>query len=141
MAACWSERLVAGDQRVGTARAALTAESMNHHPDWSNVYNRVSFKLKQKRVRNPPSMWIRRENAFTPLIPPEIFRRAQAIIEERTRSVSDEEFTATAFIKQVRKVAEDGDVKGVILRVDSPGGDAIAACLYSPMLNPARPTP
>lgn len=24
---------------------ALVAEAMNHHPDWTNVYNRVSFAL------------------------------------------------------------------------------------------------
>lgn len=26
-------------------RGALVAESMNHHPDWSNVYNSVSVNL------------------------------------------------------------------------------------------------
>ncbi len=26
-------------------RVALIAESMNHHPDWSNVYNRVVIQL------------------------------------------------------------------------------------------------
>jgi hypothetical protein len=57
----------------------------------ANVYNRVSFKLKQKRVRNPPSIWIRRENAFTPLVDPETFARAQAIIQERHRKITDDE--------------------------------------------------
>jgi 4a-hydroxytetrahydrobiopterin dehydratase len=27
------------------SRVALLAEAMNHHPEWSNVYNRVNIKL------------------------------------------------------------------------------------------------
>jgi 4a-hydroxytetrahydrobiopterin dehydratase len=27
------------------ARGALVAEAMNHHPNWSNVYNRVTIDL------------------------------------------------------------------------------------------------
>jgi 4a-hydroxytetrahydrobiopterin dehydratase len=27
-------------------RASFEAEAMNHHPDWSNVYNRVSIRLQ-----------------------------------------------------------------------------------------------
>lgn len=27
------------------SRVAIIAEKMNHHPNWSNVYNKVSFEL------------------------------------------------------------------------------------------------
>ncbi len=27
------------------SRAALAAESMNHHPEWTNVYNKVQIRL------------------------------------------------------------------------------------------------
>ncbi len=27
------------------AKVAIVAEKMNHHPNWSNVYNKVSFAL------------------------------------------------------------------------------------------------
>ena len=34
----------------------------------NNVWNRGSFKLKKKRVRNNPDMWIRAEGAFEPIV-------------------------------------------------------------------------
>lgn len=40
---------------------------------------------------------------------------------------SDEGFSSGAFIKMLRRVASDRDIHGVILRVDSPGGDALAS--------------
>jgi protease IV len=40
---------------------------------------------------------------------------------------SDEAFSSGAFIRLLRRVASDKDVQGVIMRVDSPGGDAIAS--------------
>jgi DNA invertase Pin-like site-specific DNA recombinase len=56
-----------------------------------NVYNRVSFKLKQRRVRNPPAMWIKHEHAFTPIVESALFAQAQAIIQARHRHLTDEE--------------------------------------------------
>lgn len=57
----------------------------------ANVFNRQSFKLQKRRVRNPPDMWIRREDAFEHIVDLEVFRRAQEIIAGRDRSYSDEE--------------------------------------------------
>lgn len=56
-----------------------------------NVYNRRSFKLKRKRVINPPEMWIRKENAFEPIVPVEQFLLAQEIIQKRSRHFTDAE--------------------------------------------------
>ncbi|MCG8477203.1 MAG: 4a-hydroxytetrahydrobiopterin dehydratase [Cytophagales bacterium] len=45
---CLSKNFVFGDfgEAFGfMTQAALAAEKMNHHPNWSNVYNRVSVEL------------------------------------------------------------------------------------------------
>jgi protease-4 len=40
---------------------------------------------------------------------------------------TDEGFSSSAFIRMLRRVANDKQIDGVILRVDSPGGDAFAS--------------
>lgn len=57
----------------------------------NNIYNRVSFKLKKKRVRNGPDKWVRRDGAFPPIVEPSLFYIARGIIQERGRRFSDEE--------------------------------------------------
>lgn len=56
-----------------------------------NVYNRISFKLKQKRVVNPPDMLVRCDGAFEPLVSEELFAAARSIILARSRRYSDGE--------------------------------------------------
>src|SRR5690606_34111463 len=56
-----------------------------------NVYNRTSFKLKKKHIRNAPDMWVRNDQAFEPLVALELFYMARGIILERNRRFSDEE--------------------------------------------------
>jgi DNA invertase Pin-like site-specific DNA recombinase len=57
----------------------------------ANVYNRRSFKLKRKRIVNPPEMWVRCENAFAPIVPVDEFIQALAIIESRDRHLTNEQ--------------------------------------------------
>jgi DNA invertase Pin-like site-specific DNA recombinase len=45
----------------------------------ANVSNRHSGKLRSRQVRNPPEMWIRRENAFKAIVDPELFLKAVAV--------------------------------------------------------------
>ncbi|HOZ48222.1 MAG TPA: recombinase family protein [Candidatus Hydrogenedentes bacterium] len=57
----------------------------------NNVYNRVSFKLKKKRVRNPEEMWIRADGVYDPIVEPALFWAAREIILERARTFSNDE--------------------------------------------------
>ena len=57
----------------------------------NNVWNRGSFKLKKKRVRNSSDMWIRSEGAFESIVDRSLFEAAQAIIRGRSYKLSDDE--------------------------------------------------
>ena len=57
----------------------------------SNVYNRRSYKLKQKRVKNPPEMWILKPAAFDSIVSLEIFARSLEIIENRHSKYTDDD--------------------------------------------------
>lgn len=57
----------------------------------NNVYNRISFKLKKTRVRNTPDMFIRSNGVFEPIVDTDLFVRAQHIVAERSRKLSDSE--------------------------------------------------
>lgn len=75
---CWSR---------GTVHQVLTNEKYIGR----NVFNRVSFKLKKKRVHNPPEMWVRNNDAFEPVVEEEDFFKVQGMILARHRRLSDDE--------------------------------------------------
>lgn len=56
-----------------------------------NIYNRVSFKLKQRRVTNAAELWVRAPSAFTAIVEVDVHRAALSIIEERSRRLSDDD--------------------------------------------------
>jgi DNA invertase Pin-like site-specific DNA recombinase len=71
----------------GTVHEVLTNEKYAGQ----NVFNRVSFKLKKKRVHNPPEMWVRDDTAFEPIIDHAAFHTVRGIILARHRRLSNEE--------------------------------------------------
>jgi DNA invertase Pin-like site-specific DNA recombinase len=77
----------------------------------NNVWNRGSFKLKKKRVRNNPDMWIRAEGAFEPIVDRSLFEAAQAIIRERSHNLSNEEMLGAL----QRLLQDRGHLSGLII--------------------------
>ena len=57
----------------------------------NNVWNRTSFKLKQRHVVNDEKDWIRSDGVFPAIVEPDIFYMARGIIQERGRRLSTEE--------------------------------------------------
>lgn len=56
-----------------------------------NVWNRISYKLKKLRIRNEPEMWVRSNGAFEPIVERHLFDAAQAIIQNRSRRITEED--------------------------------------------------
>ncbi|MFN7275766.1 MAG: recombinase family protein [bacterium] len=91
----------------GTVHQILTNEKYIGN----NVYNRKSFKLKQRRVMNPPEAWVRKPGAFEPVVPVEWFFTAQGIIQARSRRQSDAELLDR--LKQLYQ--ERGYLSGILI--------------------------
>ena len=81
-----------------TVRQVLTNEKYIGN----NIYNRQSFKLKRKRIRNPADIWVRADGVFKPIVEQGIFYIARGIIQERNRRFTDE-----AMIDRLKALAKD----------------------------------
>lgn len=77
----------------------------------NNIFNRVSFKLKRVRVRNPPDMWVRCDAAFEPIVDPREFFTVQGILLARHRRLSDDEL-----LEKLRLLHErEGRLSGLLI--------------------------
>ncbi len=70
-----NERGVATDLGRAWTQSTVHQVLTNEKYIGNNVYNRISFKLKKKRIVNPPEMWIRGNAAFESIIAPDLFLR------------------------------------------------------------------
>jgi DNA invertase Pin-like site-specific DNA recombinase len=90
--ASWlNEKGILTDRGRPWTRATVHQVLTNPKYVGANVYNRRSFKLKRKRINNPPEIWVRREGAFAPIVTQEQFAEALAIIEARHPCFTDQQ--------------------------------------------------
>ncbi len=88
----------------------------------NNVFNRVSFKLKQKRVVNSRDTWVRAEGVYPSIISRVLFDRVRSIIDARSNHYSDEQLLA--MLRATLK--EEGSLSGIVIdeRADMPSSSA-----------------
>lgn len=84
-----------------------------------NIFNRTSFKLGKLRVANPPDMWIRKDDAFAPVVDRDIFHAAQRIIRARAHQYSNDEL-----IEQLRNLYKN---RGYLSRLVIDEADGMAS--------------
>jgi len=86
-----NERGIATDLGRPWTRGTVHQVLINEKYVGNNVWNRISYKLKKKRVRNDPDMWIRADGVFEPIVDRLLYDAAQTIIRERSQRLSDDE--------------------------------------------------
>lgn len=77
----------------------------------NNVYNRTSFKLKGRHVKNPPEDWVRKADAFQAIVPVAQFLQVRQIIAERSYHYDDDQLLA--ILRQL--LAQHGALSGLII--------------------------
>nr|WP_200918182.1 recombinase family protein [Jeongeupia sp. HS-3] len=102
---------ILSDASVPWSRGTIHQILTNEKYIGNNVYNRTSFKLKVRHVRNPPEQWIRKEAAFEAIVPVQMFMQAQAIIAARSFHLDDGQM-----LDMLRRILEQhGALSGILI--------------------------
>jgi DNA invertase Pin-like site-specific DNA recombinase len=92
-------------------RASIHQILTNEKYIGNNIFNRVSYKLKKRRVVNRPDTWVRADGVFPSIVDRALFERARAIIDQRGNHYSDEEL-----LSLLQAVLDDeGSLSGLII--------------------------
>src|SRR5713226_9508483 len=57
----------------------------------NTVYNRESFPLRERKIKNPPSLWVRTKGSIAPAVDRGVFLRAQRRLTLRWLRLTDDE--------------------------------------------------
>ncbi|MCP3393913.1 recombinase family protein [Bradyrhizobium sp. CCGB12] len=106
-----NQRGVLSDLGRPWTRASIHQILTNEKYIGNNIFNRVSYKLKQRRVVNRPDTWVRADGAFPSIVDRALFERARAIIDVRGNHYSDEELLS--LLQTV--LDEEGSLSGLII--------------------------
>jgi len=86
-----NERRVPSPGGVRWGEASVRHILTNQQYSGCVVYNKTTQRLKTKTRRNPRDEWIITPGAYEPIVAPEVFERAQAILDGRKRRYNREE--------------------------------------------------
>jgi DNA invertase Pin-like site-specific DNA recombinase len=92
-------------------RASIHQILTNEKYIGNNIFNRVSYKLKQRRIVNHPDTWVRADGVFPSIVERALFERARAIIDQRGNHYSDEELLSLLQVV----LDEEGSLSGLII--------------------------
>lgn len=84
------------------------------------VYNKSSFKLHRKYIRNPPSEWVRCEKAFAAIVPEELFQAARA-----QRTYRYQRYSREFLLDCIRRIYQKhGRVTSTLIDIEPDGPNA-----------------
>ncbi|CDH07945.1 Site-specific recombinase, resolvase family [Xenorhabdus bovienii str. oregonense] len=112
-----NERGIKAENGAAWTRAKIHQILTNEKYIGNNIYNKTSYKLKQKFTKNPESEWIRCNKAFKPIISKKKFFLAKNIILARSYHLTNEQLLK--YLKN--KLEEKGKLSGFIIDEDDSG--------------------
>ncbi len=106
-----NQRGILSDLNRPWTRATIHQILTNPKYVGTNAYNRQSFKLKQKRINNPPEMWITRQEAFESIVPAELFVQVRAMMQARHRHLSNDDL----LVRLRSLLSRHGSLSGLLI--------------------------
>lgn len=111
IAAELNKRGIKSDLGRNWTRGTIHQILINEKYAGDNVWNRRSFKLKKRHVRNDPDMWIRADGVFDAVIERSLFEAARTVINARSFRLSDEEM-----LQSLRDLyRQRGSLSGIVI--------------------------
>lgn len=117
-----NDRKIASESGRPWSRGVVHQILTNEKYIGNNIFNRTSFKLKIKHVKNDPADWIRNDGAFEAIVSKDKFYKARSIIEARSKHLDENKMLE--LLKAI--LVKNGGLSGIIIdeEDDAPSSSA-----------------